>query len=109
MCEAAARASLIGRSPQKNAATSFPATSTAQLAVAHAPEPIGGKRRAGSAPRAQPRETLVCRSDPAQADNPAEDHLRTGCWLRLARRLLGCRRRAPPAQHSRMAHTPKDK
>src|SRR6266550_5309338 len=109
MCEAGARASLIGRSPQKNAATSFPATSTAQLAVAHAPEPIGGKRRAGPAPRAQPRETLPCCSNPAQVDNPEEDGSRTSCWLRRARRLPGCRRRAPPAQHSRTAHKSKDR
>src|SRR5947207_8278677 len=109
MCEAAARASLIGRSPQKNAATSCPATSSAQLVVAHAPEPIGGKRRAGPAPRAQPRETLPCCSNPAQVDSPAEDRSRTNCWLRRARRLPGCRRRALPAQHSRTAHMLKDR
>src|SRR6266550_4794365 len=109
MCEAAAGVSLTHRSPQKNAATSFPATSTAQLAVAHAPEPIGGKRRAGPAPRAQSRETLPCCSNPAQVDNPEEDRSRTNCWLRRARRLPGCHRRALPVQHSRTAHMPKDR
>src|SRR6266576_1879255 len=109
MCVAAARASLIGRSPQKNAATSFPATSTGQLGVAHAPAPIGGKRRAGPAPHARPRETLPCRSNSILVDNREEDRSRTNCWLRRARRLPGCHRRALPAQHSRMAHMPKDR
>src|SRR5580658_6172278 len=109
MCETVARVSLIGRSPERNATTSFPESSTAQFVVAHAPEPIGGRRRAGPALRAQPRETLLCRLDPARVDNPAEDHSRTNCWLRQAPRLPACRRRAPPGLHSRTAHRPKDR
>ena len=109
MSETAAKASVRGRSPQKNAPTNSLATSTAQLAVAHAPEPFGGKRRAGPVLHAQPREILPCRSNLAQVDNPKEDRSRTSCWLRRARRLPGCHRRALPAQHSRTAHMPKDR
>ena len=109
MCETVARVSIIGRSPQKNAATSFPGTSTVQLVVARAPEPIGGKRRAGPALCAQLRESLLCRSDSAQAGNRGEDHSRTNCWLRLALQLRACRRRAPLALHNRTVHTRKDR
>src|SRR5690348_9949259 len=106
MLQVAANPSLTGpgRSTQKNAATSFPATSNAQLVVAHAPGPIGGKRRGGPAPYARPRENLLCRSNPAQADNLEEDRSRTDCWLRLVKRLRECHKRVPLAQHSRTAH-----
>src|ERR1700736_6288019 len=108
-CEVAANAPITGRPPQKTAATSFRATSTAQLAVAHDPEPFGGKMRAGPALRAQPQETVLCRSNTALVDNPAGNRSKTICWRRRDQRLPGCRRRGPPAQRSRTAHMSKDR